>query len=481
MVSITTIPLTCCCAFLSSEHVGCLVETFVGPKLLNIQVILLPKNKVPKAKEHTLLSFSPKLCIAGDGLPGDKVDVQAAGGRGCAGRWGCWGGFRLGKEEWKDIFGKSASDFTVRQSMAKVARVISAEAAEEVQPTLEALRNQSVRAGADWVSQLSTQETWTCGVQLLYGCTCLRPVPPPQPWADRVLGLCALWRQVQRWQHLGPTTRCLQGHIHCLSWRTRSGFCRWLRCARSSNKHRGSRTPLGLEEGLFVVLEQRVSNTEVGSRTPKGSRTGGLKQQGFSNKGFQTQSWVSNTHGSRTPMGLEEGVSKKAGLEQREVGSRTHHKGSRTRGGLEEVSNRSPEQTQGVSNKKGVSNRSSNKHRGSRTPKGVSNRMVSRTKGLRTQRRGLGYPRSLEQGGGLEQEEGLEQRASNAPGLDKEAGVSNKRVSNTEAGPRTRKGVPNKERSRTRGGSRTRKVSNSRVLNKRVSIKRELGIKVNEG
>ena len=53
------------------------METFVGPKLLNIQVILLPKNKVPKAKKHMLLSFSPKLCIAGAGLPGDKVDVQA--------------------------------------------------------------------------------------------------------------------------------------------------------------------------------------------------------------------------------------------------------------------------------------------------------------------------------------------------------------------------------------------------------------------
>ena len=41
------------------------------------KVILLPKNKVPKAKKHMLLSFSPKLCSAGAGLPGDKVDVQA--------------------------------------------------------------------------------------------------------------------------------------------------------------------------------------------------------------------------------------------------------------------------------------------------------------------------------------------------------------------------------------------------------------------
>ena len=63
-----------------------------------------------------------------------------------------------------------ADDFTVRNSLGKVARAYGETTASQVLVTLDGLRDARIKRGADWVTQLSSQKTWVCDIRLLYGC-----------------------------------------------------------------------------------------------------------------------------------------------------------------------------------------------------------------------------------------------------------------------------------------------------------------------
>ena len=66
-----------------------------------------------------------------------------------------------------------ADDFTVRQSLQKVEHSFDKIVSQQVLVTMEGLRDTRIKRGSDWVTQLSSQKTWVCDIQLLYGCgTC---------------------------------------------------------------------------------------------------------------------------------------------------------------------------------------------------------------------------------------------------------------------------------------------------------------------
>ena len=70
-----------------------------------------------------------------------------------------------------------ADDFTVRQSLEKVENAFDKTTRDQVLVTLAGLRDTRIKRGADWVTQLSSQKTWVCDTQLLYGCGCCGLLP----------------------------------------------------------------------------------------------------------------------------------------------------------------------------------------------------------------------------------------------------------------------------------------------------------------